>query len=393
MLKTSCPALDIDPWTQDNLIDPYPGWSLMRDAGPVVYLSRYDIYALPRYSPVRSALSNWQDFSSANGALLTEEMNQATAGMTLHTDPPEHQQLRGVLRRPLTHDGIEELEDDLRTQAETLVELLIRKGTFEGVNELAEYLPMAVVSRQVGLPEEGRTNMLAWSDATGDTGGPMNDRFHAALPMIQEALAYSYDPTLPSRLKPGGWAQRLWDAAEVGDLPLSKCPTMLMDYWGPALGTTVAAISWTVWQFSRHPDQWTQIRRNPALLPNAILESVRLESPLAHLSRTATRDLEIDGIMIPAGSRVLMMFGSANRDDRKFDEPERFDIHRRTIGHMGFGFGEHTCIGQSLARLQMKLLFGALLERVTRFEVNDFTPAVNNMLHGVERMQVTLHTH
>ncbi len=392
MLTTDCPALDFDPWTDANLLNPHPGWAAMREAGPVVYLSKYDIYVLPRYAPVRAALSNWEDFSSARGALLTEEMNQATAGMTLHTDPPEHQQLRGVLRRPLTHDGIEMLEDDLRCEAEALVERLVHRKTFEGVGDMAEHLPMAVVSRQVGLPEAGRTNMLAWSDATGDTGGPMNERFHAALPMIQEALTYSYNPELPAKLKVGGWAQRLWVAADDGELPPNKCPTMLMDYWGPALGTTVAGISWTTWQFSKHPEQWQQIREDPTLLPNAILESVRLESPLAHLSRMTTRDVTIDGITIPAHSRVLMMFGSANRDELKWVEPERFDIHRRTIGHMGFGFGEHTCIGQSLARLQMRLLFEALLKRVERFEVTNFRPAINNMLHGVERMTVTLHT-
>lgn len=392
MLKLECPVLDVDLWTEENLLNPYPAWALMRDTGPLIYLERYGIYALARYEQVRKALSTWEDYSSARGALLCEEMNEATKGMTLHTDPPEHLMLRGVLKRPLTHDGLDEIEDAIQSEAESLVERLVQKRTFEGVSELAEYLPLTIVSKQVGLPEEGRANMLAWSDATGDTGGPMNDRFHAALPMITEALTYSHDPTLPGKLKTGGWAQRLWVAAEKGDLPLQKCATMLMDYWAPALGTTVAAISWTVWQFSKHPGQWETIRRDPALIPNAILESVRLESPLAHLSRTATRDLEIEDCTLPAGGRVLVMFGSANRDDRKWTEPERFDITRRTIGHMGFGFGEHTCVGQALARLQIRALFEELAKHVSRFEVTDFQPAINNMLHGVQRMTVTLHT-
>lgn len=392
MQKPDCPVLDLDLWTEENLLDPYPVWSLMRDAGPLVYLERYGVYALPRYEHVRSALTNWEDFSNASGVLLNEEMNEATKGMTLHTDPPEHHMLRGVLRRPLTRDGVAKLEDDFQTEAEALVERLVQRRTFEGVAELAQYLPLNVVSQQMGLPEEGRANMLAWSEATGDIGGPLNDRARAALPMIQEALVYSHNPSLPGTLRPGGWAQGLWDAADNGDLPKHKCPTMLMDYWAPALGTTVAAVAWSVWLFSEHPDQWETLRRKPELLNNAILESVRLESPLAHLSRKATRDLPIDDFTIPEGSRVLVMFGSANRDERKFSDADRFDVTRRTIGHMGFGFGEHTCVGQALARQQMKTLFGVLLKHVSRFEVTDFKRAANNMLHGVESMTVTLHT-
>jgi len=132
------------------------------------------------------------------------------------------------------------------------------------------------------------------------------------------------------------------------------------------------------------------VREEPSLIPHAVNEVLRLESPISQFSRVATRDHEFDGVTVPAGSRVLMMYGSANRDERKWENPERFDVLRRPSDHLAFGLGEHQCVGQPLARMEVRALLGALAARVERFEVRHMERAVNNMLRGIRKLEVTV---
>lgn len=385
------PTSDVDLWTDEALLDPYPLWRELRDAGPLVRLSRYGLWALPRYAEVRDALKHWETFTSAQGVTLNDRMNQTLRGITLHTDPPEHDVLRNVLRRPLGPRELLSIEPDVQREAQTLVERLVSQRTFDAATDLARHLPLTIVSTRVGLPEEGREQMLDWAFANFQCFGPMNDRTRESFPVLEDAVRYSFDPTLPSRLAPGGWAARLWDAADRGEIPHDKCPVMLNDYWGPSLDTTIFATSSAIWLFSQHPDQWDLLRADPTLIPHAVNEVLRLESPISQFSRVATTDREYDGATLPAGSRVLVMYGSANRDERKWDEPERFDVMRKPTDHLAFGHGAHQCAGQSLARMELKAILAALADRVERFEVRTMERAVNNVLRGISRLEVTVH--
>ena len=387
------PESSIDLWTDEALLDPYPLWRELRDTAGAVYLPAYDLWALSRYDDVKAALADWEVFTSARGVTLNEEMNRTLAGITLHTDPPEHDVMRSVLRRPLAPAALKGLEPEIREEARTIVERVVAQGSFDAAAELAQYLPLTIVATRVGLPEEGRERMLDWSFANFQCFGPMNDRSMQSLPVLREAVDFSFDPTLPERLKPGGWAARLWDAAEAGDIPHDKCPVMLNDYWGPSLDTTMFATTSAIWLFAEHPDQWDRLREDPALIPHAFNEVLRVETPIPQFSRATTRDHDVDGVTIPAGSRVLMMYGSANRDERKWGEDaDRFDIGRRPTDHLGFGHGEHQCVGQPLARMEVRALLTELAARVERFEVTRMERAINNMLRGIRTLEVTVTT-
>ncbi|RKT54657.1 cytochrome P450 [Saccharothrix australiensis] len=390
MSHRDAPVLDLDLWSDEALHDPYPLWARMRETGPVVRLREPDFYALPRYAETRAALADWRTFSSARGVMLNDTLNRAQAGATLHTDPPEHVAQRTVVGRPLTPRALKRLEEPFRVAAEEVVERLVARGSFDAAAELAPHLPLSIVSHQVGLPEEGRERMLAWAAAAFDSAGPMNARARAALPVLEEAVAYSYDPGLPGRLLPGGWAEGVYRAAAAGEVPVEKCPALLIDYWGPALDTTIAAMTSAIWLFGRNPDQWRLVREDPALLPHAVNEVVRLETPTPYFSRVATRDVELGGTVVPAGARVLVMYGSANRDERKWPDPERMDVRRAPVDHVGFGHGEHACLGQRLARLEIKAVLAALARRVERFEIGEVRRLTNNMLRKIERLHVTV---
>lgn len=390
-IDADCPVADIDLWSDEALADPYPLWAELRALGPVVRLNSYGFYAVPRFAPARAVLANWQDFSSARGIMLNEQINQDQAGATLHSDPPLHDLLRKIISRPLTPSSLKAIRGTIHDQAEALADRLVIRGRFDGVADLARYLPMTIVSRLVGLPEAGRERMLDWAAAAFDCAGPPNDRARAGLTVMREAIEYSYDPRLPERLDPDGWGAQLWRAAEAGEIDASQCPTLLLDYWGPALDTTISAITGAVWLFGRFPAQWRLLRDNPALISHAVNEILRYESPTPYFTRLATRDVEIDGHRIPAESRLLVMYGSANRDEHKWDRPEIFDIRRKPSDHLAFGHGVHMCAGMQLARMQLLAIIEALLSRVEWFEIHSADVLKNNMIRQLRSLDISAH--
>jgi cytochrome P450 len=161
---------------------------------------------------------------------------------------------------------------------------------------------------------------------------------------------------------------------------------------GPSLDTTIFTTSSAIWLFAQNPEQWRLLRLKPDLIPNAINEVVRLESPLQGWSRVATQDAHFGECVMPKGSRAIMLWGSANRDERKWELPDRFDITRRNADHMGFGHGVHTCVGMHLAKMEITALLRALIRRVKRFELGATTRVVNNVMRGLSKVEVTVHT-
>ncbi len=385
------PVSQIDLYDDAVLLDPYPGYRALRDLGPVVRLPQYDLYALSRFKNVQDAMRDWQTFSSAQGVMMNQQMNDTLRGIVLCSDEPQHQALRRVIAKPITPAAITAYSDLITREAEALVERLVARKHFDAATDLAQYLPVTIVSNLVGLPEEGRERMLDWAAANFECFGPINRRTTKAFETVKEMVTYAFTHCTRENLKPGGWARAIWDAADRGEIPAEKPPLMMNDYMGPSLDTTIFTTSSAIWLFARHPDQWNALRENPSLIPGAINEVVRLESPLQGFSRVATADVQMEGARIPAGARVLMLWGSANRDERRWEQPERFDIRRRNTDHLGFGHGIHTCVGMHLAKMEMTALLRALLKRVTRFEIGRTERVINNVMRGFSKVEVTVH--
>jgi cytochrome P450 len=163
---------------------------------------------------------------------------------------------------------------------------------------------------------------------------------------------------------------------------------MMIDYVTPSLDTTIYAVSNAVRLFAEHPEQWDLVRSDPTMIPHAINETLRLESPVQQFTRVVTEDHTLAGADLAAGSRVMLLYGSANRDERKYPDPERFDISRKPSDHLAFGRGEHACIGMQLARLEMSALLQALSRRVSRFEIIDSVQLLSNALNGLQTLNV-----
>ena len=385
------PVDDVDLFSDEARVNPYPVYERLRAAGPVVHLVRHDLYAISRYDDVRAALMDWATFSSAHSVFVDPQMNAQLEGITLCSDPPEHTMLRSVLGRPLRQDRMREIAPRINAAAEDIVTKLVTRGRFDAATELAEHLPMTVVSELVGLGEEHRTRMLEWAAAIWDVQGPANERFTAAMPLVEEFLGFAANEAVPGRIDPDGWAAQLYQAADRGDLPRDKCPVMMLDYVTPSLDTTILAITSMIALFAEHPDQWDLLRADRSLIPHAINESLRLESPVPQFTRVLTHDHEVSGVPLPAGSRVALLYGSANRDERKYPDPARFDITRRPSDQLAFGRGEHACVGLPLARLEIESLLENLADQVSRFKVVASRPLINNGLRGLEQLEVLVH--
>lgn len=283
------------------------------------------------------------------------------------------------------------LRAQFETAASELIDRLLRKKSFDAIADLATFLPASLVSNLVGLPEKGREQMLDWAAAAFDSMGPANARTEACFAKIAAMIEFIASQAGPLQVRQGSWAARLYGAANAGLITREQVLPLILDYVGPSLDTTINATGHLLFNLAHHPEQWQLLRSRPELIPAAINEVVRFESPIRGFTRFAPRDEQIDGIPLPGGSRVLILYASANRDERYWSEPDRFDIRRANVAtHLGFGFGRHTCAGMHLARLEISSLLTSLIRRVDRLMVGEPTIVVNSILRGYATLPLTL---
>lgn len=391
VLADQAPSSSIDPYADEALLNPWPTYAELREMGPAVWLRDHNMFALTRYSSVFQVLQNGGAFPSSMGVMMNDEMNQVLRGNTLCSDGEAHDILRKVVIKPVTPSALKSLQDEISQEAETIVERLFRNGQFCAVGELGTYLPLTIVSNAVGLPEEGRERMMEWSIGMFNCFGPMNERARNALPVLNELMAYAHTQAVPGKLKPGSWAEAIHFAADRGDVPRAAVPVMMIDYMGPSLDTTIFAIGNGVWHFANNPDQWDLVRKDPSLIPAAVNEILRIDAPIQDFSRYVADDFDLDGVLLPKGSRAIAFYGAANRDWRKFPDPDRFDVRRANSGaHLAFGAGSHMCLGMNLAKLEMRALFTSLAKRVNRFKIVEEERVLHNILRGFKKLIVTV---
>ncbi|KUN58969.1 hypothetical protein AQJ46_42420 [Streptomyces canus] len=373
------------------MADPYPVYRALRDAGPVVYLEHSDVFAVARYEEARRVLGDWEAFSSADVA-LNEQFNHYIGDGILRADPPLHDQLRGVLSARLAPRALRDLAPDITRRAELLVDRLVAKGSFDAVTDLARWFPVEVVGDLIGLPHEGRERLLPLLDANFNCFGPDNARTQASFPRLPELAEYVMAGATRAALTEGSMGRAVYDAVDAGEIPEAVAPWLVMTYVTAGMDTTVHAIGHTVWLMAQHPDQWDALRAAPSLVPQAFREVVRYESSVQVFGRTARVDWSVGDVTVPAGARLAVLYGSANRDERKWADADRFDITRDNLDHLGFGYGLHGCAGQALARLEGEAILRALLRSVSHIEAGEPVRHFNNILRGLDSLPVTVIT-
>jgi cytochrome P450 len=375
------PEFDADLYTDAAIADPYPLYREIRDRGPAVWLSAHGVWAIARFHDVRAALRADRVLVSGQGVAMNDLVNGQASRTTLTSDGDAHRHLRAIVMKPMMPSALRQVQAEIEMLAEDLVTRLLSRESFDGITDFAQHLPVAVVSRLVGLPEEGRQRMLEWASATFDALGVTNARSQAAFPALFDMAGYARSVER-SVLRPGGWAARLFEVADEGRVDVRDARGMLIDYIAPSLDTTILGTGHLLFQLGRHPEQWGLVRANHELIPRAVDEALRLEAPVRAFTRRAVESYEVDGTTIPAGDRVLIIYASANRDERRYADPDRFDVTRDAKDHLAFGHGVHRCAGGYLAELEMASLLRAMAARVCRIEVGEPVVALNNVLRG-----------
>jgi cytochrome P450 len=385
------PTSAVDLFTDELLADPYDAYAALREQGPVVHLTQPDVYAVARYAEARHVLDDPVAFCSGQGVGLNELINTIGPGTTLMSDAEAHDRQREVIGRPLTPRALTELQPEVQALADDLVDRLVARGSFDAVSDLAEVIPTTWVPDLLGWPTEGRADLLRWASDNFDALGPDNARCAAAGPGLLEMVVYARDVAARDDLPPGSMAAGVLAAAARGDIAPEQCPMLLVDYLAPSLDTTVSALGNAIWLFGQHPDQWDLLRREPERVKAAFNEVLRLESPISCFTRVATTGTDLGGAVVPAGARVLVLFASANRDERRWARPDEFDITRESAGHLGFGHGIHACAGMGLARLEGHAVLSALAARVARFDLGTPVRKINNLIRSFGSLPVTVH--
>ncbi|HEY4345584.1 MAG TPA: cytochrome P450 [Parvibaculum sp.] len=379
-----------DLYGRAALRDPYPAYRKIRDRGPAVWMPRRRMWAIGRYDDVKAALRADDVLISGQGVAANNVVNSRSMPITLTSDGDVHTRRRRALMQPLMPAPLKDLRPRLEAEADRLVHSLTTGTPFDAMTSFAAHLPVTVVAELVGLNEEGRAQMLRWAASTFNVLGVLNARGLAAMPDLIKLSRY-VQTLRRETVAPGGWAEKLFDAAERGEISAAEANAMVIDYVAPALDTTILATGHMLWLLANVPCAYDALRAEPELIPAVVNESVRLASPIRGFTRYAAADLELGETVIPKGSRALILFASANRDERHYPNPDEFDMRRNPRDQLGWGHGAHTCVGMHLARLEMEVLLASLVRQVARIETGAPTLTRNNVLQGFEKLPATFH--
>jgi cytochrome P450 len=385
-----------DPYDFEIDADPYPVWKRLRDEAPLYYNEKYDFFAVSRYDDVERCLVEWQTYSSGRGSVL--EIIKANAqmppGLFIFEDPPDHDLHRGLLSRVFTPRRLAAIEPQVRAFAARSLDRLEGAGGFDFIADLGAELPMRTIGMLLGVPEEDQQALRDHMDE----GLRLDEGVMPDTNLEFDRLNSDYAEYIDWRMEhPSDDLMTELLTAEFTD-EHGNLRTLTRDevlgYIGLLAGagneTTTRLIGWAAVLLARHPDQRTALAEQPALIPNAIEECLRYEAPSPIQSRYVTHDVELHGGTVPEGSVMVVINGSANRDERQFEDPDRFDVRRKIQRHMSFGYGLHFCLGAHLARLEGRVALEEVLKRFPEWEIDtaNALQARTSKVRGWEKLPV-----
>ncbi len=364
-----------DPYRRDIVKNPYPTYRRLREEAPLYYNEEYDFYAVSRYEDVRNGLADNKTFISGRGGIL--EIIKADVemppGTFIFEDPPLHTMHRTVVQRIFSPRRMNGLEERVRAITVNCLDKLAGRREFDFISDIGTQVPMRVIGTLLGIPEEDFDAVRESADARLRTEEGQQMDYSGGFHMDE-----SFEPYLEWRSKnPADDVITELLQVEFEDetgtrrrLSREELITFCTVLAGAGNETTNKLIGWTGKTLAEHPDQRRALVEDPSLIPDAVEEILRYEPPGPHIGRYVARDTEFHGRTVPAGSAILFIAASANRDHRVFPDPDRFDIHRDRAAHCTFGYGIHTCIGNVLARLEGRVVLQELLKRFPEWNVD-----------------------
>jgi cytochrome P450 len=359
-----------DPFDPAIIANPFPHYQLLQQEAPVYEVEKYGFYVLSRYDDVVSAAQDWEHFSTTWGPGPQRIENPVAS--ILQSDPPEHTRLRSIVSKAFTPRAVRACEPLVDRYAHECIDAILERGEADWIDEYSIPIPVVVIAELLGVPREDRALFRKWSDdivgaiAGKVDAGPsqleFNDYFSKVVAARQREPR---DDVISKLLQPNSKGEQL-TTPEV----LSFCLSLLV----AGNETTTGLIGNLFFELAKRPDDWKRLREDPSLVASAVEESLRFDAPNQGLFRHTVKEVELHGVVIPAGRKVLLLFGAAGRDPDHFDRPDQFDIARSPNRHIAFGAGIHHCLGASLGRLEANTALRVATERIAEIRLIDESP-------------------
>jgi cytochrome P450 len=390
------PVLDIDPYALDVLRDPYAFHEALREAGPIAFIKPHGVYAVGRHAEAKVVLSDHARFTNAGGIGIQDIRKPGDfriPSRLLETDPPDHTKIRTVVTRLLSPLVIRKWKEGFQAKAETLVDELLDRREFDGVENCVERFVLEAFPGAVGvrLP---RTETIAIGEMRFNQSGPRNELFERALKNAQPYLAWFEESVSRAGVMPDSIAELLFKAEDAGELDEGVASNVVRSFVGGGTDSTIAGIGFTLHQLAKNPEQWQRVRTDPAKVKAAFEEGIRHETPFQVTYRTTRNDVELSGVRLDPDIKVGVFMGAANRDPRQFADADSFNVDRPQLAgnHVALGTGIHACIGQMIARGESEALLGTMARRVARLELT--APATYrpiNQMRMLDKLPMRIH--
>lgn len=365
------PSSDIDPFSSEFRADPFTHYRMLREIAPLVWLERYGIWCASHYHIIKEVLSNWQDYSNAGGGGLSNYLKVKPwrrPSLILDVDPPEHTRTRKLLMNAFSATAIKRMYGDFTQVADVLVSRALEKQTIEAVEELVAPFPLKVFPDAVGMLELDRSTMVKYGGIVFGAFGPPTDWYHELMKEAPAVGAWIDARCERDALTPEGLGAKIYAAHDAGEITYEEAKLLVRSLLSAGVDTTIDSIGLALRCLCDFPDQFALLREEPELARNMFEEATRFDASSQSLFRTTLREVELAGQQIARHEKVLLFVGSAGRDPAKWDAPDTFDIRRKIVGQMSYGWGIHACVAQMMARLEGEVFFLALARKVRVLE-------------------------
>lgn len=396
-VASGAPILDVDPFSVPSLQDPHPVEDAIREAGPIVWLESHGIWATGRADLVQEIFLDQGTFISSHGTGLTNtalEANWRKPSVILEQDQPQHTATRKLMNSVLSLKVVKQLKEDFQAEAFAVVDEVCARGEFDAVTDLAEAYPLRVLPDAVGLAPEGRQYLLKYANLNFQAMGPRDDAlYEEAVVQAAEATEYVEWQMRRENLDQTKLAGKFFTAADEGAITEETAGLLVRTFLSAGLDTTMLGIGNALLALSRTPDAWSALRGDPSLARSVFEETLRCHAPSPYIGRTVGTRTELGGVVMEPEQKIITCLSAANRDPRRWPDPEAFDITRDVRGHAAFGYGIHACVGQMMARMEAECLLTAFATRVDSLEVTaEPVRKLNHWLRGYTSMpmRVTL---
>ncbi|OJU71507.1 MAG: hypothetical protein BGO04_07310 [Microbacterium sp. 70-38] len=383
---------DLDPFSIEALREPNTTDERIRESGPVIFLEKHEIWFTGRYDLADEVFRDYETYESSSGTGVTntkKSENWRKPSVILENDPPAHTKYRRIMASILSQRVVRRLTDQFQAAADTLVDSVLQSTEFDAAKELAEPFPLQVLPDAVGFQPEGRHHLLPYSNLNFQAMGPRNWLFDRATEAAEEAATFVNWQMRRDNLVAGGLGHTIYSYVDQGEISEEDAGMLVRTFLSAGVDTTIFGIQFALKALAENPAAWAALRDEPSLARRAFEEALRWNTSSPYIGRTTARATELGGVRIGAGEKVIMALAAANRDPRRWDRPDVYDLDRDPTGHLAFGTGIHGCVGQMMARMEAACLLTSLARRVDTIELaGEPELFYSNWLRGFEALPI-----